>query len=392
MPQPTVVIGVDIGGTKIQAGAIEVNLNGTSDRVVITEEIPTPRVTSVVFYGALAELIRKVREDAAQVGCVILPLVAVAHPGRFLQNGTLARSTTPNLGTSPDQFDGLHPAHELERRLDVRVIAENDAIAQMRFGLDLLLRDPQIRPQLLRQTVVYLGPGTGMGGGVAQVDQEGTVRPVTDGHFFDMQVSGYEDGTLTTEELLTGPAIARRVVEANATLTPPVHPARGGRLDELLLDSEAPSPQRAVAQRIADHAGDILACIIETIASGRIVKVRLEMAANGQIRRHINEPDRAWSAEDQALVRGVRRVIFGGFVGCSLGLGARVRQRALEALRTRGLPDVQIFQIPATSGDAGVLGIVRAISHEQIRSAIHAVLGHSPRRDILKRSSRDYGG
>ncbi len=388
MQRPLVVIGVDIGGTKIQAGAIVVDPDGVSDRLVTAEEIPTPRVAPVAFYDVVAELIRKAREDAAQTGYASLPLVAVAHPGRFLPNGTLARSTTPNLGTSPDQFDGLHPVHELERRLGAHVVAENDAIAQMRFGLDLLLRNSQIRPLLVDHTVVYLGPGTGMGGGVAQVSRDGAVTPVTDGHFFDMQVSGYEDGTLTTEELLTGPAIARRVVEANANLTPPFHPARGGRLDGLLLDPGAPSPQRAVAQHIADLEGDILACIIETIVRGRIVKVRLEVAANGQMRRHVNESDRAWSAEDQALVRGVRRFLFGGFVGCSRGLGARVRQRALEVLRARGLSDVKIFQIPATSGDAGVLGIVRAISREQIRSAIHTASSHSPippRRNTLKK-------
>lgn len=367
MPQPSVVIGVDIGGTKIKAAAVIQNPKSTIQNlpgacsVVADDEVPTPRAAPPAFYDEVAALIRRVAAGAQAQGCHVEPIVSIAHPGRFLPDGTLARATTPNIGATPGQFDGLHPADELRRRLQMHVLVENDAISQMRFGLAALLRDPSTRSHLLGQVVVYLGPGTGMGGGVARVGADGSVTPVTDGHLFDMQVPGIRDGSLTAEELFTGPAIAKRVAGANEMLSPPIEPARAGRLDEILCGAAAPAAHRQVAERIADQQGHILAAIIQALHEGRVTKVRLESISDGSVRRHVDEPDRAWSTADRALVRGVRRFLFGGFVGSSRGLGVRIRQQALEELAERGISDVRIMPVPATSGDAGVLGAVCAI-------------------------------
>ncbi len=239
--------------------------------------------------------------------------------------------------------------------------AENDAIAQMRHGLALLLADAAARPRLLGQTVVYLGPGTGMGGGVAQVSRTKQVTVVTDGHFFDLQLPGVGDGTLTAEEVFTGSAIARLVRDANASLAQPIEPARAGQLDEILkAPRQAPAGHLTVAERIAAATGEVLAELVATIHAGRIVKVRLEPAPDGSVARYVDEPDRAWPEADRRLVRGASRLILGGFVGSSLGFGKAVRARALEALRQRGLEAIELFQIPVGSGDAGLLGIVTA--------------------------------
>ena len=358
-PASSLILGVDIGGTKIHAGASRMAPERLP-QLLLTRHIPTPRTPPAPFYDAIAELIRALRAEAELAAGPEAPLVAVAHPGRFLPDGTLARATTPNLGSAPGQFDGVAPARELERRLGWPVIAENDAIAQMRYGLALLLGDPVVRPRLLGETIVYLGPGTGMGGGVAQVSAQGKVIPVTDGHLFDLQVPGVGDGTLTAEELFTGPAIARAVARENAKLPVPILPARGGTLDEILLAKDSQPEHRAAAERLADERGEILAAMIQAIRDGRIVKARLEPKPAGGVRRYVDEADRAWSAADRALVRGARRVILGGFIGCSRGLGARIRAQALAALRARGIDDIEIVQIPSDSADAGLLGIILA--------------------------------
>ena len=333
-------------------------------RVWATVEIPTPRADPAAFYDAIARLVSEVRVEAERAGVVVLPLVAVAHPGRFLPDGPLARGTTPNLGASrPSAFDGIRPAQELSRRLAAEVIAENDAVAQMRFGLHALLRDPAMRPRLLKETVVYLGPGTGMGGGVARIDADGGVTPVTDGHLFDLQLAG----GLTAEEVFTGPAIARAVEAANTHLALPIQPARAGGLDEVLLNPASLPSQRAAAKQVADAHGRILATLIETIHAGTITKVRVECLPGGRMARHVDEPDRAWPAEDRAIVKGSRRFILGGFVGTSRGFGPLVCARALAALRERGLNDVEIFQIPVDSADAGLLGAAQAIPADIIR-------------------------
>jgi predicted NBD/HSP70 family sugar kinase len=355
---------VDIGGTKIKAGAVEAVADGGHPCVVVFRQLETPRLPPPAFYDAVAAAVRELRREAQEAGFFVLPVVALAHPGRFLPDGRLARGTTPNLGTAPSQYDGLSPAAELRQRLGGTVVAENDAVAQMRFGIRVLLEDPLARPRLLGETAVYLGPGTGMGGGVARISREGAVTPVTDGHLFDMQVPGCGDGTLTAEELFTGPAIARVIERENQRLASPIRPARAGQLDIILMSPEVPAEHRAVAERVADAHGEILAALIEAVADGRIAKVRLEAMPDGQLLRHVDEPDRAWSAADKALVTGARRFVLGGFVGCSRLFGARVRGRALEMLRRRGRADVEIFQIPADSADAGLLGIVTAVSEK----------------------------
>ena len=328
------ILGLDIGGTKVKAGIVEAAPAGPSDTILLSETIPTPRAEPAAFYDAIADLVRRLRSRAEGSERSLVPLITVAHPGRFRPDGTLARGTTPNLGLSPGQFDSLSPAEELSRRLGCRVFVENDAIAQMRYGLVLLLRDPPARPHLLGERVIYLGPGTGFGGGVARVSRSGEIHPVTDGHFFDLHIPGYGDGTLTAEELLTGPAIAREFAPADAP-----------QLDRLLSRPGDPSPERVRAEQIAAELGGRLALLIETIRAGRIVKVP-------------DEPDRAWPEADRAMVRGVKRVLLGGSVGCSVGLGGSLRAHALERLRERGAAEVMIFQSQAGSADAGLLGAI----------------------------------
>ena len=372
MPQPVAIIAVDIGGTKTRAGAVEVGALGAPLRAeagLRALQIPTPRANPGPFYDAIAQLVREVRAQAKQEGVVVLPLIGVAHPGRFLPDGTLARGTTPNLGETPGAFDGIAPARELSRRLAADVVAENDAVAQMRFGLHALLHDAVARARLIHETVVYLGPGTGMGGGVARVAADGGVTPVTDGHFFDLQLPG----GLTAEEAFTGPAIARAVAAANARLSVPIQPARAGGLDQVLCDPGSLPEHRTEAERLADAHGEILATLIETIHAGAITKVRLQTLPDGRILRHVDEPDRAWSAADRAMVRGTRRFILGGFVGTSQGLGPRVRDRALAVLRQRGLSEVEIVQIPVDSADAGLLGAAHAIPADRVKNCRRAI-------------------
>ena len=395
MPSRTAVIGADIGGTKITCGAVEVGREDFRARVVISHDIATPREPPAAFYDTVADALRRILDEAQREGLRVLPPVAVAQPGRFLPDGALAPGTTPNLGTAPGQFDGVRPAQELERRLCVPVIAENDAVAQMRFGLDLLLADPAVRSDLLGETVVYLGPGTGLGGGVARVSRDGEVTTITDGHLFDMQLPGYGDGTLTAEEVFTGGAIARDVAESNSRCSIPIQPARAGTLDRLLTSCEGlavpagrQAEPRAEAARIADRYGEILALLIQAIHAGRMTKVRLETLRDGRLIRHVDEPDRAWSAADRAAVRGVRRFVFGGFVGCSRGLGGRIRTRALEVLRQRGPADVHIFQIPTASAQAGLL---RAVLSATARLPVGMAAWRQARRARRLKKSRRAG-
>jgi hypothetical protein len=203
-----------------------------------------------------------------------------------------------------------------------------------------------------------------MGGGVALISAQGDVTPVTDGHFFDLEVPGYGDDRLTAEELFTGPAIARLVREANRRLENPIEPAVPEQLSRILSDPKAPAQHRQAAQRLVEQTGEILAALIETIHAGRITKIRVEASADGPIMRHVDEPDRRWSAQDCDLVRGATRYILGGSVGADPALGGALCWRALEVLRRRALPEIRIMQSPVASADAGLLGAVLAVSRQ----------------------------
>ena len=98
---PICVIGVDIGGTKIKGGAVEVSPAGRLQRIVMARQINTPRADPAAFYDAVAALVEALRADAAGHKSAIAPLVGVAHPGRFLPDGALARGTTPKCAASP---------------------------------------------------------------------------------------------------------------------------------------------------------------------------------------------------------------------------------------------------------------------------------------------------
>ena len=367
---PQVVTGIDIGGTKIGVGAVEVVSARVSDRLIMSRQIQTMRARPAAFYDEVAALVRALWAELQPLGWSILPLAGVAHPGRLLADGTLARGTAPNLGVTVEDFDGVNPSQALGRRLGIAVVTENDAVAQMRHGLERLLREETTRSCLLGQTVVYLGPGTGMGGGVAVVDLQGEVSIITDGHFFDLQVQGHGDGTSIAEELLTGPSIARLIADVNRRLESPIDPATPERISELLGKGRWQESHVRAAYRIAEIQGDLLALIIGQIHRGQIVKVRLEPQADGRVIRHVDEPDRAWSAADQAAVQGASRFLFGGSIGASPTLGACIRARALEQLAQRHLDAVKIFQLPGASADAGLLGATSAIPLDHLQSCL----------------------
>ncbi|MCW2793586.1 MAG: glkA 1 [Nocardioides sp.] len=138
----TLACGVDVGGTKIAGGVID------EDGTILEEHrVESPATDSEAIEDAIAGLVKELssRHDIAAVG--------VGAAGYINK----ARSTvlfSPNLAWRDVDLKG-----ELERRLDLPVVIENDANAaawgEFRFGAGHDVDD------LLLVTV-----GTGVGGGV----------------------------------------------------------------------------------------------------------------------------------------------------------------------------------------------------------------------------------
>jgi glucokinase len=134
------MIGVDIGGTRIKLADVD------GSRIEKQSVIPTPAgVTPAAFLDALARAIRDLVPSPTAVGLGI--------PGEVDRNGRCYR--LPNV----PGFEGVAFAAELEQRLGVRVVVENDATAaalgEARFG------HGRAHPSFLMVTL-----GTGIGGGL----------------------------------------------------------------------------------------------------------------------------------------------------------------------------------------------------------------------------------
>jgi glucokinase len=138
----SLVIGVDIGGTKVAAAVVDEH--GT---MIEKERVDTPAQTSGSVNDAIADLVWKLRErhEVAAVG--------MGAPG-FVSSDRSTVLFTPNL---PWRSEPL--GEEMTRRLEVPTVVENDANcaawAETRFGAAQGERD-----------VVLLTLGTGIGGGI----------------------------------------------------------------------------------------------------------------------------------------------------------------------------------------------------------------------------------
>ncbi len=188
----TAVIGVDVGGTKIHAVGMEAQ-KGPQPLVLFSKQIAAERATPTVFCDRLAHFIQDLINDGRSRGYVLDSHIGLGMPGRYVldpQGGrVVAPGTAPNLGRTAHDFDGLDPAHELSRRLpECSFSIHNDAVAQMRYALELLLRNEKTTEGLRGQRICYLGPGTGLGGGFAKIRSDGPVDIRTDGHVFDIVV------------------------------------------------------------------------------------------------------------------------------------------------------------------------------------------------------------
>jgi predicted NBD/HSP70 family sugar kinase len=363
----TAVIGVDVGGTKIHAVGMEAQ-KGPQPLVLFSKQIAAERATPTVFCDRLAHFIQDLINDGRSRGYVLDSHIGLGMPGRYVldpQGGrVVAPGTAPNLGRTAHDFDGLDPAHELSRRLpECSFSIHNDAVAQMRYALELLLRNEKTTEGLRGQRICYLGPGTGLGGGFAKIRSDGPVDIRTDGHVFDIVVepSGVtlpvEGGGHrmeihrlgTAEELVSGKAVAALMAEVDAGLTrnggtplfAPLGPAGGWLLDQCLAGRVGGEAERAVALQLAHFEGRMLGRVIEKIYRGDISKT---------------DPRAVWPPEDIDFVRGIVTFILGGSVPRGQ-VGPVLRESALAELAVR-VPGVafSLLSPPMESGHAGALG------------------------------------
>lgn len=250
MTSPSLRLGVDLGGTKVEAVVVE--LGGASPRELARVRAPTDRDLG---YAHVVDVTARTARDAArEAGLSALPPVGVGMPGGTTRRAPGGgRSDVPLVKNSNTTCLNGRPFHrDLTEALGARVSFSNDAncfaLAEATWGA-------------ARGARVAFGVilGTGVGGGVA-IDAGGGPRAWDGrqgiagewGHIVLEPERGpacYCGKRGCVEALLSGPAIAAR------------YRARGG---------DAISAE-AVGARAADGeplASEVLAAVLEDFGRG----------------------------------------------------------------------------------------------------------------------------
>jgi glucokinase len=304
------VIGVDIGGTKVAAGAVE-----EDGSVIETLRVDTPASTPGAINDTIADLVWKLRERHE------VEAIGMGAPG-FVSADRSTVLFTPNL---PWRAEPL--GEEMTKRLNVPVVVENDANcaawAETRFGAARGERN-----------VVVLTIGTGIGGGLIMDGrlirgEFGVAAEV--GHMNMVIEGGLRCGCGNRgcwEQYGSGRALVRDAQDF-ARISP--------SLAQRMLDLAGGDPDKITGPVVTQAAmeGDPAALEIYRVIAGSIGYGIADLAA-------ILDP-------------GVF-VIGGGVAGAGALLRDQVEKAYLERLTGRGRRPQAKVVLAQLSGNAGIVG------------------------------------
>ncbi len=195
-----IIISSDIGGTKTLITKYEVtdcNQINSSFSTNLLEKIqfPTQKMGAHDFYTHLFSHIKEIQKTDN------IAKICIAQPGMFLEDGTIAANSAVHIFKKPDQSSKINALQvinrvrsELKMNLDVPIYICNDAIAQFRNNLHHIPKELLNRHK--NESVVYINPGTGLGGGVAFINNELHFDMITDGHISQLQLPHLAKETL----------------------------------------------------------------------------------------------------------------------------------------------------------------------------------------------------
>lgn len=317
-----VTLAIDIGGTKIAWGLVD---SGESMKIMVQNSRPFIPGKSALF-ESISAVVTDAYQWASDHSLTLNPTVAIGTPGRLIGPGRdqIAPGSAKNLSAYPGEFDNLSMRDLIMPALPGKqLLIENDAVCQFAGGLrDLVAGDPW-RSHLLNQTVAYIGPGTGLGGGFCKVDATGTPTFFTDGHIFDIQLS-FPDGM-----------VGAKMVGAEDVLSGKAFQIETG----LSAETVNSSPELlAKWHSVIVEYGNRLAKLVLLIINGQITKER---------------PDAQWPQADIDAVRSVRAIVVGGSLGTVGEMGHLIRTSAKRALHDGGYPEIPI--IPIQNGPSAAL-------------------------------------
>ena len=351
-PSQKSILGIDIGGTKINAQLFSVINGRIAENALWKEEQPTKKGKDA-HAQQVASLIAAANSEAALRNASLVA-VGIGSPGRFNETGAIKPGTNTNLENTPGEMDNVVLVDTYRQVIaqqmgasklkNVPIFVQNDgsamlaglldAIHSKREGTDGKVVDQHgklLRPtELAGKHVALFGIGTGIGHAIAKVQKDGSFDFVTDGHASKLRlkidesdwpmiekmkqnagqdaVITFDDHTARAEDLFRGP-----MVNAMAGV-------EDGR--DIHLDN----PDHVAALRFA---GKYMARTVALIKSGQSQDT---VPANG------------WSERDKAEAAKTSIYLISGGMGNS-PLGKEMIRYAKDELNALGISDVRLVQM-----------------------------------------------
>ena len=314
---------VDLGGTKTFYGVLPSNATSTDDFYFrkVRETIKGKKGLYQLFSTILDDISKQSKVPS---GCHISQ-VLIACPGRII-DGVISPGSCNNMSIVQGELDGLDLISFLAPLFakNTRLTVMNDAEAQMAGGVIECLQDESLSGYVLDQTVGYIGPGTGLGGGFCEVDSKGRLQFITDGHLYDVRMTDSQGSEQKAEDLISGRAFK--------TIT------------------------GYSAKQMSDSRDLFLHHIDDISRMGAYIVSLIQLILEGHIFKSLSQND--WPLTDIDKVKGCRTFLLGGSLGTKGYFGEALQTAIQICLDESDLEDVHVVPLP-DSDEAPFIGLMR---------------------------------
>lgn len=282
----THILAVDVGGTTTSAGLV----NSATQCIDHWQTRPTePGVSQFpLFFG---QIIASEMAHAQRQSWVVDPVVRVGLPGNFKPGVSIcpAIGSARQLVLPQEDFPDACITPWLTQHVPHGgvVYAVNDALAQAVGAMQALWCD-----DFNQKVMVYIGPGTGLGGAVLKLGRYPTeFEVITDGHIYDIMVTIHGKRVMA-EDVLSGRGILARSGVPAVQLS---------ERDDLWNQHLS----------IGDDCADVACQIIHHIQHQTVVK---------------GTPNHQWRRSDMKKISTVGVVMLGGSIGAKGRIGRHLAQ------------------------------------------------------------------
>lgn len=190
---------IDIGGTNVRLVLLE---SISNNKAVVWEKRVATQIGVTGLKKQCEELYSRVRKKVADLDLKLIA-VSIGFPANLSLDKakSVIKGSALNISVKENEWAGISMQAYFEAIFsDLPVFVINDALAQCWGGL----KEKGLQGRLkYKDTVVYLGMGTGLGGACCYLGKNLEPNFFTDGHIYDIWIEGPK-GKCIAEDWLSG--------------------------------------------------------------------------------------------------------------------------------------------------------------------------------------------